>query len=547
MNGILKNIIGVLLAIFLLVCIIVGVDFIFLNKNKDKTQNDASQQVTEQVNPQNTEAQKKSKDISMANEMTNAIERFTSEYELFTQSIASNSLDFSSLDSAQGRVFNVTGADSREDIELLESTGLNGKQINRDTKYPTNVTTMQSLIENYMKTSSTTFTPKQSDCHYYYSPDCGVVICTETAKSSVTDLNKLIQSGKDAKGNTLGAETQWIDMTLGSSSSSSETIVGSATFNDGVTLSWTELQDPENGTKYGYNASMITDTEIGERAFNDCWSLTNVVIPDSVTSIGNGAFSGCFYLTSIVIPNGVNHIGKYAFSECSSLISIDIPDGVTEIGESTFYQCASLTNIVIPDNVTTIGNGAFSQCYSLISITISQGVTEIGGSAFSACSNLASITIPDSVTSIGEMAFFECYSLTNVTIPDSVTSIGNFAFGTCSNLTSITFEGTMAQWNAIPFSLTKQLFTSIYTPVASTIPIIHGFSPRSTACTYLFWINFDITAVKTRLRTPLAILAASSTTSINYRTSVHFSTRKMFSQRVSQLTQFLCCTLINKF
>jgi hypothetical protein len=37
MNGILKNIIGVLLAIFLLICIIVGVDFIFLNKNEDKT------------------------------------------------------------------------------------------------------------------------------------------------------------------------------------------------------------------------------------------------------------------------------------------------------------------------------------------------------------------------------------------------------------------------------------------------------------------------------------------------------------------------------
>jgi prepilin-type N-terminal cleavage/methylation domain-containing protein len=154
-----------------------------------------------------------SADATNANEMTNAIERFTSEYELYCQDIASGRVKEGDLDSAQGRVFNVTGADSREDIELLESTGLDGKQINRDTKYPENVATMQALVENYMKTSSTTFTPKQSDCHYYYSPDCGVVVCTETAKSSVTDLNKLIQSGKDAKGNTLGDTTQWIDLT----------------------------------------------------------------------------------------------------------------------------------------------------------------------------------------------------------------------------------------------------------------------------------------------------------------------------------------------
>lgn len=211
MNGILKNIIGVLLAIFLLVCIIVGVDFIFLNKNKNKTQNDASQQVTEQVNPQNTEAQKKSKDISMANEMTNAIERFTSEYELFTQSIASNSLDFSSLDSAQGRVFNVTKAKTRADITALESTGLGDRQISRDTKYPTNVETMKAIVENYTKTSSSTFEPKQSDCCFWYSPDCGLVVCSKTS-STVTDLNKLVISGMDARGQKLSLNTKWINI-----------------------------------------------------------------------------------------------------------------------------------------------------------------------------------------------------------------------------------------------------------------------------------------------------------------------------------------------
>ena len=163
-----------------------------------------------------------SADATNANEMTNAIERFTSEYELHLQDIASGRLDTTNLDSAQGRVFNVTGVTDRAGIEALEkdaTAGVDttGKAIYRDTKYPVNAETMQAVVENYMKTSSATFTPKQSDCHYYYSPDCGLVVCTETEASSVTDLNKLVQSGKDAKGKDLGASTKWIDLTANTS------------------------------------------------------------------------------------------------------------------------------------------------------------------------------------------------------------------------------------------------------------------------------------------------------------------------------------------
>ena len=153
-----------------------------------------------------------SADATNASEMTNALERFTSEYELYCQDLASGRVNTANLDAAQGRVFNVTGADDRADIEALEGAGLNGKQIHIDTKYPTNVATFESVVENYMKTSSTTFTPKQSDCHFFYSQDCGVVVCAEK-DASVTELNALIQSGKDAKGKELGPQTQWTDVT----------------------------------------------------------------------------------------------------------------------------------------------------------------------------------------------------------------------------------------------------------------------------------------------------------------------------------------------
>ena len=153
-----------------------------------------------------------SADNTNTNEMTNSMERFVSEYELYCQDIASNMVDFDNLDATQGRVYNVTGIEDRGDIELIESTGLNGKQIDIDTKYPTNVETAQAVVENYMKTSSTTFVPKQSDMHYYYSPACGIVVCAD-ANATVDELNALVQSGKDAKGNTLNGDIVWYDIT----------------------------------------------------------------------------------------------------------------------------------------------------------------------------------------------------------------------------------------------------------------------------------------------------------------------------------------------
>ena len=80
-----------------------------------------------------------SADSTNANEMTNAVERFTSEYELYKQDIASNKIDFDNLDSAQGRVCNVTGIKTREQITAFESEDMfNGKGIDLDSKYPVN-------------------------------------------------------------------------------------------------------------------------------------------------------------------------------------------------------------------------------------------------------------------------------------------------------------------------------------------------------------------------------------------------------------------------
>ena len=176
-------------------------------------------------------------------------------------------------------------------------------------------------------------------------------------------------------------------------------------------------------------------TSIGNNTFSGCSGLTSVTIPNSVTSIGGGAFSSCRGLTSITIPNSVTSIGGGAFSDCSGLTSITIPNSVTTIEGSTFYECSSLTSITIPNSVTAIEEFAFAYCRGLTSITIPNSVKSIGLQAFKSCSGLTSITIPDGVTDIGGDAFTFCSSLTSITIPNSVKSIGKFYY--CYNLTSI--------------------------------------------------------------------------------------------------------------
>ncbi|MBQ1968461.1 MAG: leucine-rich repeat domain-containing protein, partial [Flavobacteriales bacterium] len=217
-------------------------------------------------------------------------------------------------------------------------------------------------------------------------------------------------------------------------------------------------------------------TSIEKYAFSGCSGLTSVSIPSSVTSIGDSAFSGCSGLTSVTIPNSVTSIGDWAFRNCSGLTSVTIGNSVTSIGNYAFDGCSGLTSITIPNSVTSIGIGTFSDCSSLKNLRIEDGDTELslgqnlydssnegqglffdcaldtlylgrnlkydtsssyGYSPFANNKSLTSVTIGNSVTCIGKYAFYKCSGLTSVTIPNSVTRIGDSAFLNCNSLVTV--------------------------------------------------------------------------------------------------------------
>lgn len=191
--------------------------------------------------------------------------------------------------------------------------------------------------------------------------------------------------------------------------------------------------------------------------FSECWNLTSIIIPRSVTHIVS-TFNKCYRLTSVKLPNGLTNIGSGSFNECSQLKSINIPKTVSSIESRAFTDCLSLEEVHISDlaawcmidgtlSFVTFqsfeARGSFKSRILLNGkeltgkITIPDGVTRICDYAFYGCSGITSITLPNGITSIGNNAFRGCSGITSITIPNGVTDIGKGAFSFCSNLATI--------------------------------------------------------------------------------------------------------------
>lgn len=160
---------------------------------------------------------------------------------------------------------------------------------------------------------------------------------------------------------------------------------------------------------------------------------TNVNIPATVSSacteysvviIGFNAFNGK-NLSNVTIPNSVTSIENSAF-QGNNLVSVTIPDSVTNIDIEAFYG-NQLTSVILSNNLINIGEAAFA-FNDLQGVTIPDSVITIDDGAFVQNNNMTTLVLGNSVTNIGAYVF-RFTALTIITLPASVTNIGVVTFG----------------------------------------------------------------------------------------------------------------------
>ncbi len=254
-----------------------------------------------------------------------------------------------------------------------------------------------------------------------------------------------------------------------------------------------------------------TITTIGVGAFSYCESLTSVTIPDSVTTIGSSAFHSCSKLTSVTIGNGVTTIGNFAFEDCSSLTKIVITAGGAgeTLIKGAFRGCTSLKEVYIEDlsawcNITfeDISFGGHPFYYNpgklylngetISELIIPSNVTTIKHGSFVRLEDLKSVIIHDDVTTIERCSFLNCPNLSSVIIGSGVTSIGMQAFDYCKSLSEVyckaTTPPTLSDDNVFEVNAEGR---KIYVPASDDDSIINAYKEAYGWSTYKDYIFED--------------------------------------------------------
>ena len=226
--------------------------------------------------------------------------------------------------------------------------------------------------------------------------------------------------------------------------------------------------DAENLGASSFAANGALSVELGTNvrniegyAFNLSANLSNLTINEGITGIGERAFQNCFYLTGIDLPDSLLEMDILTFAkgenDPNNVKRISLGTGLKSIPQGCFAYCVDSLeeDVVIPDNIESIGDNAFYDNRGPgvdVNFNFGTGVTGIGTNAFyrsvfaGAGSGPPELQLPPNIKSIGSYAFANWAQHEEVDIPSGVTSIGDNAFYNNDSITGVTINCPTGSW-----------------------------------------------------------------------------------------------------
>lgn len=289
-----------------------------------------------------------------------------------------------------------------------------------------------------------------------------------------------------------------------------------------------------------YGCSTLTEivlpetvTALGGHSFYRCYALTTVNFPAALATIGQYAFSDATSLTSVVLPAAITGIGQYAFQNCTALTAADLsrvspdalaesyglfmsctaitnmsdiqlPTGLTALPEAFFRNCTGITAIMLPDSVTALGQAVFQGCTGIEAVDLTN-MTELGVGLFSGCTHLAQVTLPTNIAALPQLCFAYCTSLISVDLPATLTTLEGRVFMGCTALAEIILPNNLT-------TLGSSIFENCTALTAMAFPegLIEIGSSAFSSCTSLTVVSLpdSVTTLGTGVFSGCTSLAA---------------------------------------
>lgn len=223
-----------------------------------------------------------------------------------------------------------------------------------------------------------------------------------------------------------------------------------------VTANVANYGSVSNAGQYKYGSATVITTAtanlgyefVGWYSGNECLSVDRTLIfsaeKNVVAKFDVKSEMANFKFTSTTTTCNIDGVWN------SYVTEMVVPDYVTSIASSAFKYCSSLVSITLPfvgtsrdatEHKSHFGSIFEFACYPML------GGWEMDY-RYSIPESLTTVTITGGV-SIKYSAFYGCKSLTTITIPNSIITIGDYAFAGCSALSQVYYGGTASEWSAI--------------------------------------------------------------------------------------------------